>query len=535
MHDTPLRPMRQHAAIDYIPTRFEHKCRSFCVYYQPSDDTTKQVHIHNNCVQNELVALRNRVLFAVPDVDPQALRRLKPIARAIADWIPREQLDEDWWQRYSGAKRRRYREASESLQYRPLSRRDARIAAFVKPEKVFEIKDPRLIQARSPRYNIKLGNYLKPIEHHLYRLKGSRRLRRILPPGRVIAKGLNMKQRATLITEKWHRFAQPAACVLDASRFDAHVQEILRIEHLVYRRYWKSPELDQLLEYQIRNRGRTAGGIKYRCMYGRMSGDMNTALGNCLISVIMAAAYMKTKKIDWDFVCDGDDAIIFVDRRNLSLLDDLEAIYAQWGFVMKRFDVTRIEDLRFCQAFICESAVGPKMVQVPERTLSRALVGIRHWNEPKFRRKYLSLIGYCELALNAGIPVLQEFALMAMQWGDGFPTKWLMSGHAVKALREEATHRVQPLPITPEARVCFEQATGITVEAQRALEGAFRTLARVKDATKTQISNTQTIHSETTDHPPKEAWGKLEAISQASGEHSKAKAKGPLWRLARFG
>nr|WKV33911.1 MAG: RNA-dependent RNA polymerase [Riboviria sp.] len=530
MRGTALRPTRQFAGVDHVPRVHEHKQRRFCVYYQPCDDSTRSVFVHNNCVCNELVALRNRVIFECPKPQQAALRRLHLLARRVADWIPRESKSADWWDSYRGRKRQRYRDAADSLNYRPLSKRDSYIKAFVKPEKVFEVKDPRLIQARSPRYNVAIGAYLKPIEHHLYRLRGTRQLRHVLPPGLVIAKGHNMSQRATLLKEKWNRFNNPICFSLDASRFDAHVNELLLVEHHIYRRYWRDPELDRLLAWQVNNRGRTAGGIRYHCRYGRMSGDMNTALGNCLLSVLMAADYMRRKGIKWDMLCDGDDTLLIVEKRDAHLLDDITPAYLEYGMVVKLIVANTWHDITFCHTFPCSTVIGERLVSHPERVLSRALVGVRHWDNPKFIRKYLSLIGYCELALNMGVPVLQEFACMMLAWGEGFPTKWITSGHVLKALREERKFAIEPRRITPEARLDFELATGMSVEQQRALEGAFRALSRHKDASQTQAIT----KAKTTDEPVQAAIKAARRLAHSAGPGPPT-LQGPLHRLARWG
>lgn len=189
MRYTTLKPMRKGATIR-IPPEAEHKQRIYCIYYQPNFPEVKKVYIHNNCRCNEIVALRNRVLFDCPMPVPERISQCKTIARLISDWLPKLPKDDgSWIANYSGRKRNKYTKAMLDLAVNPLRRSDSYIAAFIKSEKIFELKDPRLIQARNARYNYELGNYLKPIEHYLYNIKGTGRLSKYLPPGRVIAKG----------------------------------------------------------------------------------------------------------------------------------------------------------------------------------------------------------------------------------------------------------------------------------------------------------------------------------------------------------
>lgn len=65
---------------------------------------------------------------------------------------------------YTGAKRRLYHEASKTFCHTPLSEHDCRLSAFVKHEKVDLSKPPRLISPRDPRFNLKLGQFIKHAE-----------------------------------------------------------------------------------------------------------------------------------------------------------------------------------------------------------------------------------------------------------------------------------------------------------------------------------------------------------------------------------
>nr|QUS52801.1 hypothetical protein 2 [Mute swan feces associated tombus-like virus 6] len=482
MHGTPLKPLRPGAAIR-IPPEPEHRQRVYCIYYQPCFHITRKVYVHNNCRCNEIVALRNRVLFDCIKPTKQRVTQCRTIAKLISDWIPRvPKMDGEWVDAYTGRKRRKYLDAAADLATNPIRRSDSYVAAFIKAEKIFELKDPRLIQARSARYNYELANYLKPIEHALYNIKGTGRLKKWLPPGRLIAKGCNMSRRALLIKKKMARFSQPLVVSLDASRFDAHITDTLRVEHLIYLRYWRDPALQRLLAWQYYNRGRTSTGVRYRIEGSRMSGDMNTALGNCLISIILLANVMRCLRMHpsrWDMLCDGDDCLLFISRQDSWILDELTPLYAEHGIPLKVENVTsQYHKVLFCQGHPIDTPLGPRMVALPERTLSRSLVGVRHWAEDRFVPRYLALIGYCELALNMGVPVMQEFACTVLSWGSVLPRNIAITGRVVKAMREERSHPIQPLPITDAARYSFWEATGIDPTEQRAYEAALRAISR---------------------------------------------------------
>lgn len=482
MHGTILKPLREGAGLR-IPPEPEHRQRRYCIYYQPNFPITRKVYVHNNCRCNEVVALRNRVLFDCIRATPERISQCKTLARLIADWLPRHPKSEgDWIDDYTGRKRRKYLDAQADLTSRPITRSDAYVSAFIKAEKIFELKDPRLIQARSARYNYELGNYLKPIEHDLYNIKGTGRLAKYLPAGRLIAKGCNMQRRAHLIKRKMQRFARPWVVSLDASRFDAHVTDLLQVEHLIYNRYWRSPHLQKLLAWQVHNKGRTSTGVRYWLKGSRMSGDMNTALGNCLISIIVLANVMRRLRVTpkrWDMLCDGDDVLLFISQDDRWIVEHLPDLYAQHGLPIKVENQTdSYHKVVFCQGHPIDTPLGDRMVAKPERVISRSLVGVRHWAEESFVPKYLALIGYCELALNMGVPILQEFACLTLNWGSKLPKTVNISGRVIKARREERDHPIMPIEITPQARYSFYEATGIDAVEQRACEAALRSLYR---------------------------------------------------------
>lgn len=423
----------------------------------------------------------------VPQPDPVFVRRARSVAHRIADWLGRYRIpmDGEWIERYTGRKRTLYEMAKLDLQFQPFGKYDRYTKSFIKAEKIQDVsKDPRMIQARMPRYNYVLGNYLKPLEHKLYRLKGSRCLKKILPPSRVIAKGLDSRMRAKLIREKLEQYPNGRCYGVDASRFDAHVsKQLLTVEHSVYLRAWRGdPFLQKILSYQIVNHGWTGNGIRYKCPGGRMSGDMNTALGNCILMVIIIAVSMKNLGINpkmWDMLCDGDDALIFVGDPRIRP-DQIAAEMSRAGMTIKVESVSsRVEDIEFCQSKYVFTEDGEKMVRDPVKVLSMALCSNKWFREPKYIDGHLTRLGKCYLAIAMGVPVMQEFALAMLRNGKGKVLRqFVMSGVGYKAASEFRSHggRIQQVVITGNARLSFAESFDISVEEQFALESMLRSV-----------------------------------------------------------
>lgn len=392
------------------------------------------------------------------------IRRMAKACGHLEPWTMKMVLES-----FKGRKKARYEEAYQSLQVDPLGRRDAYIKAFVKAEKINpfskENPDPRMIQARSFRYNLVIAKYLRAIEHYIYNLRGKSKLREV-------AKGLNQRERAELLKQKFSRFERPVCYSLDASRFDKHVsKELLEIEHSFYTRVIpNSPEFDRLLKWQLHNKITTQNGVKYNCVGGRMSGDINTALGNCLLMVAMVRAALRKLGIrKYEIMDDGDDVLVIIEREDEGKLLGIVQTFESFGMKLKlEGRATNIREVEFCQSRMVLGFGGDIMVRDWRKVLSHACVGTKNWNDPNMVRPMFGLVGTCELALGCGVPVLQAFAkaLIRNSGGKIAHFEHLTEAGLVYRVKAEfgsfdvakiAAHEKE---ITSEARLAFEEAFG---------------------------------------------------------------------------
>jgi len=446
---------------------------------------TWRCQVHRGCVHNELTGLYGRVMGAVPE--PTALgleylnRGLRRIGRMMRSRRTFTRLEyATILEQYSGAKRARYERAAEELKCEPVAERDARVTAFVKAEKRKELdeKDPRMIQFRTPKYNLELATFLKPIEHAILAHRGPRRgVRRSF----VIAKGRDSVERANLIRSKWGEFADPVCVSLDATRFDKHVSaEALKAEHSVYNTIWRDPYLSKLLSWQVSNRGRTMGNIRYKVKGNRMSGDYNTGMGNCLLMAAMTEEFLMSLKLRrWDYFADSDDCLVFCERGDLDrLLAEVSPFFLSFGQEVRVEEIAyEFEDIRHCQGAPLETAAGLRMVRDWRKVLSQAFCGYNHYHDPKGGMRVMKSVAQCELILNAGVPVLQPLAqrILHLLESQKFAkldlrdtTSWLACVEARK--RHFAWEAEASVEITLDARRSFERVFGLPTEQQEAWE-----------------------------------------------------------------
>lgn len=433
-------------------------------------------YTHRNCTCNEYVALRNRVLGAVPRPTKSGLRELRAEAQIIGRQLPKiaPMARSHFVDHYTGKRRERYRQAMLSLEERPLLLpKEAAIEAFVKSEKFNpDAKvnpDPRMIQARNARFNLEIGLYLKPIEHHLYRLTN--------PSGRpLLAKGLTPWRRGEVIREMWEARRNPCAVSIDGSRWDQHVDKsVLRIEHDVYRCCNSDQWFSTLLDCQLVNKGRTQGRWKYVAKGKRMSGDMNTALGNCLLMVLMARSCLKKLDIEGEIFDDGDDCLLIIEREDLERLQkNIGEIFLNYGQEVKLENIaTVLEDVEFCQARpVRMNDNTMSMVANWRKIISQSTSGTRYWHEHETRKNMAFSIGQCLFALYPGVPIIQQYAQKLCEQGtfsrEVINTDWIWKVQPTGRTRDLG--QLGPEPITPDTRNSFARAFGVSPLQQVAIE-----------------------------------------------------------------
>jgi len=426
------------------------------------------------CQHNQYLAVRNRV---VPDwgVGDDGLRHLRPIAKALGGWLgKRVKLSpNDWLDQYSGAKREQYLKALATLDTQRLRKRDSYVKAFVKAEKVTDpMKDPRMIQYRGPRYNIELGNYLKAFEHDLYHMRGSRRLNQWFPNERLIVKGMAPAARAAHIEKMWYQLKKPVQLALDCSRFDGHCTEkALMLEHSVYLSCFNNDShLQRLLRWQRDNKCFTKDGVVYKVKGNRMSGDMNTALGNCVLMILMLGGALRelgVKPSQFRLADDGDDCCLLVEEEVAQrVIDGITRVFSTYGHSLKVDQVNRqLETVDLCGCRPIRVGGVRKMILNPRRTIGKSRLMLKY-RGVKFQRDYIATVGECLLALHSGVPVVQSHAAALMRVGSQLkyrPRSWAY----------KLAHSPEPsavASITADARLDFYLAFGVNVDDQLSLE-----------------------------------------------------------------
>lgn len=449
--------------------------------------------VHNNSLNNGIRALVERVfrspdeegrLVPPPPCTAQPHLTLKGFKTRLSKvlGVHRPITREQFLDFYSGRRRAVYARAVESLEERALTERDFGVKkAFVKAEKInFTAKPdpaPRVIQPRDPRYNVEVGVFLRPLEHRVY--EGIAKCY----GGPTVMKGYSASEVAQHMRAMWDSFSVPVAVGLDASRFDQHVRaEMLRWEHSVYLSAYQGADrrrLAWLLKGQIDNKcymQADDGRARYRVNGSRMSGDMNTALGNCLIMCALVHRLGEERSVKLRLANNGDDCVVFMERRQLSqFMDGLSEWFRQYGFKMKvEKPVSVFERIEFCQAHPVFDGKEWVMVRDPRTTLSKdAMCVNRDYGHGPAAQKWLHAVGECGLSMTGGIPIVQEQYRAFLRNGRAGLGQNAVVTETGMYMLSRNMHRQVAEP-TDDARVSFWAAFGISPTQQRAYEDALR-------------------------------------------------------------
>lgn len=461
---------------------------------------------HNASLPNLLRALNERVfnvsdgkggLKPTPQADEGVWERMGKISRTLARNV-RERVPDaqrltvsEFVEQCPAQKRLLYAQAGEEYTQRGISDRDARLKAFVKFEKIkFESSGeksdpcPRLIQPRSPVFNVALGRYTRRIENELYHALADVWV--VEEGEEVVMKGMTGEEMARQMRAKWTAFKDPVAIGLDASRFDQHVGvDALLFEHSIYEQVYKdSPdiaELRWLLSKQRQNRGFAfldGYRVDYEIDGTRASGDMNTGLGNCLIMSCLARQYAVEKGIACKLANNGDDCLVFMERCDEpGYRAGLVEWFLKFGFKMVvEPTVDVFEECEFCQMKPVWSGSEWVMVRSPHNAIAKDTMALGFTAEEYAR--WIHAVGTAGLALYGDMPLFCVLYERMRQQGSpsnvrlsniARNTGLFMHAGSLRGRKCRAT-------VSNASRISFALAFGISPAVQLLVEDQFKTL-----------------------------------------------------------
>jgi hypothetical protein len=256
---------------------------------------------------------------------------------------------------------------------------------------------------------------------------------------------------------------------------------LLKYEHSIYRAWSEGkgdamPSLNSLLRTQLRNKGvyyGPDGNLHYVVDGARMSGDMNTSLGNVIIMCTLMYSYLEHKGLlrKVELLNDGDDCVIIMDVKDLKWFKSgLEDWFLESGITMKYDGIYRtLEEVEFCQSRPLAINGGHMMCPRPTKRLYSDLISTKQLSGRKVYTNQVGAIAGCGLAYSSGVPVFQSF----YKWLGRGATPWIPKvGDQYFRFRQELIEgmQIKESPISWETRISFYFCFNITPKQQMIME-----------------------------------------------------------------
>jgi hypothetical protein len=190
-------------------------------------------------------------------------------------------------------------------------------------------------------------------------------------------------------------------------------------------------------------------------------------------------------KVKFDMLDDGDDCLMLFEYDDwISIESRVQEEFLDLGMEIKVEAVAQeIENADFCQSNpIYLGDLGWKYVRNWQKVVSFGLSGIsKSFKNPYSRPALVNTIGMGELILNYGVPILQEYALSLMRNAgtskvidDPDSGLIIRVNRELKAFNLKKLTKIDPAPITSEARMSFWKAFGVNPTEQQRIEDELR-------------------------------------------------------------
>ncbi|APG76376.1 hypothetical protein 2 [Hubei tombus-like virus 29] len=323
-------------------------------------------------------------------MNTQLFKYIKKFVVKVEPWT----FDEYIASMSSASKRKQYSDYYD--QYLRNGRIPSYITPFTKIEKMSsgKYKAPRMIQGRHMVFNLHYGRYIKPLEKEVTKY-GKFSIH--------FGKG-NYNQQAEKIFKLSQKYKYYTEC--DHTSFDAHVTvEQLRLTHRFYNSCFPgyASDVARLAKRTINNTCISRTGDIYRVRGSRMSGDVDTGFGNCLINYAILKAACSNLHIKCEIIVNGDDSIIFTDVPIPTA--ELSAELRKYNMESKvNPSVSDIHKVEFCRTkLVFNASAKPTMMIDPKRLID--IYGMCYTISKKNYHQYLLETAMCNSYINCNNPL----------------------------------------------------------------------------------------------------------------------------------
>lgn len=361
------------------------------------------VFVMRNCKHNEKVGLFNRYLKDTPN--------MSKIDWALVDIIL-DELYQKCMVNYvkststhfltskTGKLGCRYNKAAIEILEKGFDlSRDSQIKYFVKNEKYNELKAPRGIMGRDPKFNLVFSKYIEPIEKAFLKVQ-------------QVCSAKNYEEKAEMFSKFVGWYGEN-----DFSKFEGSQRSaVLRnIEYKFYRKFYPSDDnFTKLFAATMLKRGQTINGIQFEFEWCRGSGDLTTTLGNGLLNYVSTKYFLLKNNCDTEnFQIAGDDGLMQLPENRYEYVNT----YEHFGFDAKFLVKEHYSEVEFCSGrYIKINETDFLFVQ----KLDKLLTNVAYCINKDFHYclgDYLNSLGLLYSTIYKGVPIYEDLGNMLLRNG----------------------------------------------------------------------------------------------------------------------
>lgn len=395
--------------LPFVQEPEQHDCGSskYEYIYELPETLFREKFIMNNCAHNEFVGFRNRYLKEMQhdlDYDFDLVEIiLDDLCRELQPHFEGKQSVSKFFDSRSGNMKKRYMEAIDNVdQFGFRLFKHNKCSAFVKNELYDEIKPPRMIINRDPRFNLVYSMFTIPLEHAMMKIPQFSKGKNYIERG---------KQFSDLVHGEWILEG-------DCSKFESsqRLPLLKQVELGIFKRLLSHEDyniLEHIFWAKMNKCGFSAKGCKFSFYSMRGSGDMDTGLFNSILMYVACRYFEIVNRIHQkQFIVDGDDNLLKIPIG----MENYENTFKQFGFDAKLILRRDYHDAEYCSGkFLQINSKGDFMYF---QNILKIMNNMAIFRKNKFRHckaAYYYTLGYMYKQIYGKIPLYNDFAEYLMR------------------------------------------------------------------------------------------------------------------------
>jgi hypothetical protein len=402
---------------------------------------------------------KKRLLRDVPKPNGEFLREFKQfVYQWCSEHLPKTRAlgFEEWLEStsYNESRKEELRKAElRNKGSRPSMRKCQKISTFVKAEFYPMLKQCRMINSRSDDAKVFFGPRVKAVERVVFELPQF--IKHVPVPDRP-AKIRSMKQAGRIYY------------ATDYTAFESHfIPEFLDACECQLFRWCLSEDEDCEFMCRVfmgRNRMQTRTGVSAEVLGRRMSGDMNTSLGNGFANYMLSLFLTKQKGGEMDGVFEGDDGLFY------STVELSGSDYEKIGFTIKIEEVNDPCAASFCGMIFSESG---EIIRDPRKFLQAfAWTSSCIQGGPLVMKELLRAKSLSAVHETPQCPIVGVLARSGLALTGGVAPRFIWDGY--HEINVDVNVANTPFNPSRDTRELFQQCYGVSPADQLLIEDHIR-------------------------------------------------------------